>query len=126
MPMGSSYGIRLYELCLQWVGVGCEPEFEIDEFRELLGLGDKYKAVKDLRVRVINPAIIDINKHSKLRVTVNSKKCRRRITHLQFKIIEKSATSPAAIPGTPKRKLTKRELERQARPGETGKMYEKG
>ena len=34
MPMRSTYGIRLYELCLQWLGD--EREFEVDEFREII------------------------------------------------------------------------------------------
>ena len=53
MPMRSGYGIRLYELCLQWLGD--EREFEVDEFKELLGLGNQYPRLADLKRRVIRP-----------------------------------------------------------------------
>ena len=89
MPMRSSYGIRLYELCLQWVGFGSEREFEVDEFKELLGLGDKYKAIKDLKAYVIQPAIKDINTHSDLSVSLGQMKAGRRVTHFQFVIKRK-------------------------------------
>ena len=89
MPMRSSYSIRLYELCLQWTGFGTEREFEVDEFRELLGLGDKYPKVDVLKNKVIKPALADINKFSDLNVTFGQRKAGRRITHFQFVITRK-------------------------------------
>ena len=89
MPMRSSYGIRLYELCLQWVGFGNEREFEVDEFKELLGLSGKYKNVSFLKRDVIRPAIKDINTYSDLNVQFGQIKAGRRVTHFQFVIERK-------------------------------------
>ena len=84
MPMRSSYGIRLYELCLQWFGDA--REFEVDEFRELLGLGNKYPKIEVLKRKVIRPALKDINTHTDIRVYFGQRKAGRTITHLQFQI----------------------------------------
>lgn len=123
MSMKSAYSIRLYELCLQWVNVSKSPnvikEFTVDEFKQIFGLENKYSRIDLLKDKVIKPALREINKHTNIQVEVGYRKAGRRISHIQFTITKKPATSPAVIPGTPKRKLTKRELERQARPGET-------
>ena len=87
MPMRSSYGIRLYELCLQWLGD--EREFSVDEFRRMFGLENKYKSIKDLKVRVINPALNDINTHSDIRVIFGQRKAGRVVSHFQFMIVKK-------------------------------------
>ena len=104
MPMRSSYGIRLYELCLQWIGFGNEREFEVDEFKELLGLGDKYPRVAILKDRVIKPALADINKFSDLNVTFGQKKAGRRVTHFQFSITKKPAPAGKRVQQKRKRR----------------------
>lgn len=88
MPMRSSYGIRLYELCLQWLGD--EREFEVEEFKRMFGLENKYKSIKDLKARVINPALDDINTHSDIHVKFGQRKAGRQVTHLQFMITRKT------------------------------------
>ena len=87
MPMRSGYGIRLYELCLQWLGD--EREFSVEDFKKLFGLENKYKSIKDLKVRVINPALNDINTHSDIRVIFGQRKAGRRVSHFQFMIVRK-------------------------------------
>ncbi len=86
MPMRSSYGIRLYELCLQWLGE--EREFSVDEFRQLFGLKDKYKSIKDLKKYVVYKALDDINTHSDIRVSFGQRKAGRRVSHFQFMIVK--------------------------------------
>ncbi len=85
MPMRSSYGIRLYELCLQWLGD--EREFSLEEFKRMFQLENKYTSIKDLKKYVINPAIADINTHSDIQVEFHQHKTGRRVTHFQFCII---------------------------------------
>lgn len=84
MPMRSSYGIRLYELCLGWMGD--EREFTVEEFRKMFGLEEKYKAIKDLKKDVVFKAISDINTYSDIRVRFGQRKTGRRVTHFQFAI----------------------------------------
>jgi len=95
MPMRSSYGIRLYELCLQWLGN--EREFTVDDFRKLFGLEDKYPVVADLKKRVIEPALNDINTHSDIRVEFGQTKRGRRVHSFQFMIV-KSKKEPESTP----------------------------
>ncbi len=86
MPMRSSYGIRLYELCLQWLGE--EREFSVEEFKQLLGLENKYDRIEVLKRRVIAPALNDINTHSDIRVNFGQRKAGRRVSHFQFMIVK--------------------------------------
>jgi plasmid replication initiation protein len=86
MPMKSSYGIRLYELCLQWLGE--EREFSVEEFRKMFGLENKYKNVAELKRNVIEPALNDINTHSDIRVKFGQRKAGRRVSHFQFMIVK--------------------------------------
>ena len=79
----STYGVRLYELLMQWQGKGSR-EIELDWLREKWGLEDKYKALKDLKRRVIEPAMRDINTYSNLWVKMEQRKRGRRVVALQF------------------------------------------
>lgn len=92
MPMRSSYGIRLYELCLQWLED--EREFSLEEFKRMFQLENKYTAIKDLKKYVINPAIADINTHSDIQVEFHQHKTGRRVTHFQFRIIRQPKPKP--------------------------------
>lgn len=84
MPMRSGYGIRLYELCLQWLGD--EREFHVDEFRTLFQLHEKYASNYEIKRNVINPALHDINTFSNIRVRFEQRKTGRRVTHFIFSI----------------------------------------
>lgn len=96
MPMRSSYGIRLYELCLQWLGD--EREFSVGEFKRLFGLEKKYPRLEQLKRRVIQPALDDINTYSDIRVEFGQRKAGRRVTHLQFMIVKKRKEKPKPLP----------------------------
>ncbi|MBD3895974.1 replication initiation protein [Halomonas sp. ML-15] len=91
--MASSYGVRLYELLVQWRGRG-EREVEIDWLRYILQLEDKYPSIRDLKRRVIEPAVNDVNTHSDLTVTWGQRKTGRRVTHIQFKFGSKENPKP--------------------------------
>jgi plasmid replication initiation protein len=111
MPMKSSYGIRLYELCLQWMGE--EREFEVEEFRHMFGLGKGYERIDNLKNRVIEPALKDINTYSDIRVKFGQRKTGRKVSHFQFMIVKPTKKEkPLAIRDW----ITKHE---KARPGES-------
>lgn len=107
--MKSRYGIRLYELLMQWRQHG-EREVEIDWLRMAWGLESKYPSIRDLKKRVIEPAIDDINIHSDLWVKWGQRKTGRRVTHLQFQFGPKKPDKP---------KLTPSKIQELARPHET-------
>lgn len=95
MPMRSGYGIRLYELCLQWLGN--EREFTLQEFRTLFGLENKYKSIKDLKKYVIFKAIDDINTYSDITVKFGQRKTGRTVSHVQFIISKKRSNSKLSL-----------------------------
>jgi len=93
--MSSSYGVRLYELLVQWTSRG-EREVEIDWLRKAFKIEDKYSSIRDLKRRVIDPAVKDVNEHSDLTVSWGQRKTGRRVTHLQFKFKYKNKKSSSA------------------------------
>lgn len=112
--MSSIYGIRFYELLMQWESKG-EREIALDELKRMLELEGQYAAIKDFKLRVLEPAMRDINEHSDLEASYTQRKAGRVVTHLIFKFQPKAGKrdKKAVV------KITKAEIERQARPGES-------
>lgn len=112
--MTSTYAIRLYELLIQWGDIG-NREVELSWLKQTLSVENAYGAIKDFKKWVIDVAIDQINQHSDLTVSYTQRKTGRTITHLIFsfkpKTIQKKKTAKTA--------LSKSEIERLARPGET-------
>jgi plasmid replication initiation protein len=86
--MTSIYGIRLYELLMQWQTTGTRT-VEIDWLKKQFEIEDKYAAIKDLKKYVIDPAVNDINKNSNYNASWTQRKTGRRVTHLTFEFSEK-------------------------------------
>ena len=110
-PMSSVYGIRLYELLVQWRSKG-EREVTVDWLKQQWELTDKYPSIRDLKRRVIEPALKDINTHSDLWVKCGQRKTGRKVTHLQFKFGSKNVQLIEEKP------MTKAKFAKFARPGE--------
>lgn len=100
LPMKSQYSIRLYEFfkCDIWKSYGVDDDnnpirrkiqvkFEISRLQEQLMC--KYKMTKDFKVRVIEPAITEINKFTEIEVSYRFIKTIRKFTHIEFIIQEK-------------------------------------
>lgn len=85
--IGSYYGLRLYELCAQF-RKGGERTIALDKLREMLDLGDKYSSIKNLRVRVLDPALAEINKHTDLRVVMTPQRKGRKVVGFHFDITQ--------------------------------------
>lgn len=113
--MTSAHAIRLYELLCQWRDTG-ERKVAVEWLRESFQLGDKYPVLKDLKRRVIAPAVKQINEHSPLWVKWDQCKTGRRVTHLVFTFGEK-ATEKAS------RKRRKDDARKQPPPGERHSVY---
>jgi plasmid replication initiation protein len=109
----SVYSIRLYELLVQWSSVG-EREIEVEWLKGQFQVADKYERVVDLKKRVIDPAIAEINQHSNLWVKYGQRKFGRTITHFQFQFGLKN--KPQLLE---RKQISEEEINRQARPGET-------
>lgn len=118
--MTSAHAIRLYELLMQW------PEghrvVALDDLRRWLQLEDRYPSIKDLKRRVLDPAVQQINEHSPLMLTWSQRKTGRKVTHLVFDYAPKKQPAKAVGKAPAKRKagkLSEADIARQARPGES-------
>ena len=62
----------------------------IKQFKQLLGIDEnKYKNFKDLRVNIIEKAILEISKKTNLSVSYEVEKRGRKVTHIKFRVEEK-------------------------------------
>lgn len=109
-PMRSRFGPRLYEMLVQWRQHG-EREIAVDDLQALWGTD--YDRIFDLKRRVIETAVADVNKYSDLNVKVGYRKTGRRVTHVQFRFVPKKPNTP---------RLSKQKIEEMARLGETYKQ----
>ena len=89
--MDSAYAVRLYELLVQWQGIG-KREVSLEWLRDTFQLGDKYPSIKDLKKRVIDLAVDQINAHSDLTARYDQRKTGRNVTHLIFTFSLKEET----------------------------------
>ena len=74
--MTSKYAIALYEmLCLRINMHQCIETIDIKKFRELLGVPDgAYERGLDFQRKVIEPAVLEVNKLSDLSVVIDTKR----------------------------------------------------
>lgn len=86
--MTSTYGIRLYELLVQWQSVG-KREIELDWLKQQFNISEQYQKMCNFKTRVLDPAINDINNYSNFTVSWKQRKTGRRVTHLIFTFFEK-------------------------------------
>ena len=83
--LSSFYAVRLYELMSQFLKLG-ERSCTLDQLRQMLDLGEKYQDVKNLRVRVIDPALKELNANTDLAVTAEPMRQGRKVTGFAFTI----------------------------------------
>jgi len=98
---------------VQWSSAG-EREIEVEWLKRQFQVESKYDRVVDLKKRVIDPAVTEINEHSNLWVKYGQRKSGRTITHFQFQFGLKD--KPKVLD---KKQLTEEEINKRARPGET-------
>ncbi len=89
---------RVYELLKQFKEIG-KREIDVEDLRWKLGLVGKYAVVGNLKARVIDPAIEEINGTSDLLVGYDQKKRGRRVTGFIFVIRDNLSTK------TPREKI---------------------
>jgi len=87
----SSYSIRFYELMIQFKSTG-ERWIKLDTLKERLELSDRYDRFYNFKIRIIQPAIREINGSTNLIVTWDTVKKGRVITGLKFDIREKKGS----------------------------------
>ena len=97
----SAYAVRLYEILICWRSQGKTPVIEIGEFRKRLGvLEGEYTRSDNLKSRVIDLAIKQINDHTDIIVKYDQHKTGKNITGFSFKL--KTKVKPIDSTDTPK------------------------
>ena len=81
------YAIRFYELLTQFKKIG-ERFFELEELKDILGLNEEgiYKLYGDVKRRIIEPAVKEINKKTDLYIQYKPRKKGRKVTGVLFNI----------------------------------------
>lgn len=86
--LSSAHAVRLYELLLQYKGIGSR-EMGLEWLKGTLQIGEAYKSIKDFKKYVIDSSLKQINEHTDLSVTYENVKTGRAVTGLYFHISEK-------------------------------------
>ena len=83
----------MYELLICWRSTGKTPVIELGEFRKRIGVLDtEYIRTDNLKMRVIELALKQINDHTDITATYEQHKKGRTITGFSFKFKQKRKT----------------------------------
>lgn len=111
----SFYAIRLYELIIAWRSTNKTPVFELESFREQLGISpNEYPRMTNFKQRVLDIALKQINEHTDITAQYEQHKRGRSISGFSFTFTQKK---PRSKPKG-RRTMTKAEAQKDARPGE--------
>lgn len=86
------YSLIIYDLIKDYENVEI-PTINIEEFRKILGVENKYKNFQDLKKRVINPVIKEINCNPDIDWTIEYKLIKRGPKYVAIKFIKKRKPS---------------------------------
>ena len=91
--MDSIYSVRLYELLVQWKEAKKTPMFELETFRNQLGIEvDEYKRMGNFKSRVLDLAVKEINEKTDINISYEQVKKGRTIVGFKFKVLPKEKT----------------------------------
>lgn len=79
----SIYSLVIYEYAKDYINVSI-PIMELDNFREFLGIRNKYKEIGNLKRRVLNVAVDEINKKTDISIGYKLIKSGLKFTHIKF------------------------------------------
>lgn len=109
----SVHAVRLYELLIAWRSTGKTPVIEVADLRQRLGIEpNEYQRMTDLKRRVLDFAVKQINEHTDITVSYQQHKRGRSISGFEFRLRAKK-------PVETRKKLTKQQAEAMSRPGES-------
>ena len=107
--LSTGYAIRLYELLICWRTTGKTPIIELTDFRQKIGvLENTYQAMNDLKKRVLEPALKQVNEHTDITASYEQHKKGRTITGFSFKFKQKKKIEPE----TPKNSDSSQRIEK--------------
>ena len=91
LRLTSKYAKRIYPLCSQWKDLGETKKYDIEEFKKMLGLlddkgNDKAARVSDLKSKVLDIAVKQINEHTELHVSYTMEKKGKAFKNIIFTV----------------------------------------
>lgn len=93
----SVYAIKLYQVLKRYAEFDYNvKEFSIEEFRFALALGNKYPKFSNLKIRVIDSALDEINNKSDITITMNTLKKGKKVTGMKF-IVNPKVNKPKEV-----------------------------
>ena len=126
--LSSSYAIRIYELAKQYQTIATRT-IKISELREMLDLKDEYEDFRDLKKRVIDPAIKQINQHTDIKIGTKlgtkeeqlyeQNRLHRKIDSITIKIRSNKAQPTKQARFNLPQKVTKEFIQQHAQPGQS-------
>ena len=94
--LNSAYAIRLYELLIQWRSVRKTPVFDLQQFRQQLGVEpSQYKTMSNFKKYVLDFALQQINEHTDITAKYDQHKKGRVITGFTFRFKVKAKSKKA-------------------------------
>lgn len=83
----SSYGLALYENCTRYSNLPQTRWFTIDEFKKIMGVSNgEYEIFRDLKRRVIDKAIDEVNSYSEINIIPEYKLSGKKTIAIKFGI----------------------------------------
>lgn len=91
LRLTSKYAKRIYQLCSQWKDKGETKKYDLQDFKKMLGLLDekgngKIKQIGQLREKVLDVAVKQINEHTELHVGYSLEKKVRTFKNIIFTV----------------------------------------
>lgn len=91
LRLTSKYAKRVYQLCSQWKNLGETKKYDLQEFKRMLGLlddkgNDKTERVSDLKSKVLDIAVKQINEHTELHVSYTLEKKGKAFKNVVFTV----------------------------------------
>jgi plasmid replication initiation protein len=114
LRLTSKYAKRIYQICSQWKDLGETKKYDLQEFKKMLGLLDekgneKMERISQLREKVLDIAVKQINEHTELNVSYTLEKRGKTFKNITFTVkpqalaeaipfdLEPSAASPVGL-----------------------------
>jgi plasmid replication initiation protein len=114
LRLTSKYAKRIYQICSQWKDLGETKKYDLQDFKKMLGLLDekgneKMERISQLREKVLDVAVKQINEHTELNVSYTLEKRGKTFKNITFTVkpqalaetipfdLEPSVASPAGL-----------------------------
>jgi plasmid replication initiation protein len=99
LRLTSKYAKRIYPLCSQWKDLGETKKYDLQDFKMMLGLVDdkgkeKMKQINELRAKVLDIAMKQINEHTELHVSYKLEKVGRSFKNIVFTVKSQALAEP--------------------------------